>query len=443
MSISEALSKVDNHSAWTILFAKVLESREPQANQRASGRLLKLKLAWNTQKNKMSDVKGKEMEQERKGRIKNEDIDSEREHLNYDFIQSPNTLYQRVKNRVEHYKNQGSRVQKNSVVMYSNVITLSEEDADRMGEVRTQAYFRACKDYFSQRFGKDNVVSAKVHMDETAPHMHLHFIPVNEQDRLSARTAMNRQAVNEIHDELTEHLCQQGFDVERGSTKENKTYVKDIHEYKKKEKTLSELDQQIDTKKRLLTDINELQDEKVDLIQKIKNLKKKNRFLQEESEQLQNDIGTYRDMRDVSRAGMKKDEEKYQKYKEAQEMALSTLKTDVDNLEERHQTLIEENEALENSLDDLSERHETMNDMVRKDTRLLFAGLRCALKDMNIKLAAEIKYQRMPEVGIDPDSVDTGRLEDAPKTYIYGIHHHIRKASEPIKIVREDDGLEM
>ena len=129
----------------------------------------------------------------------------------------------------------------------------------------------------------------------------------------------------------------------------------------------------------MLTDINELQDEKVDLIQKIKNLKKKNRFLQEESEQLQNDIGTYRDMRDVSRAGMKKDEEKYQKYKEAQEMALSTLKTDVDNLEERHQTLIEENEALENSLDDLSERHETMNDMVRKDTRLLFAGLRCCL----------------------------------------------------------------
>ncbi|MGX0853943.1 hypothetical protein ACUXMJ_002367 [Staphylococcus epidermidis] len=29
-----------------------------------------MKLAWNTQKNKMSDVKGKEMEQERKGRIK-------------------------------------------------------------------------------------------------------------------------------------------------------------------------------------------------------------------------------------------------------------------------------------------------------------------------------------------------------------------------------------
>ncbi|WP_145470762.1 hypothetical protein, partial [Staphylococcus epidermidis] len=57
--ISEALSKVDNHSACKMIFAKVLESREPQTNQKASGRTLNLKLAWNTQKNKMSDVKGK------------------------------------------------------------------------------------------------------------------------------------------------------------------------------------------------------------------------------------------------------------------------------------------------------------------------------------------------------------------------------------------------
>ncbi|WP_186297478.1 plasmid recombination protein, partial [Staphylococcus epidermidis] len=103
-------------------------------------------------------------------------------------------------------------------------------------------------------------VSAKVHMDESAPHMHLHFIPVNHQGRLSARTAMNRQAINHIHDELTTHLCQQGFDVERGSTDDNKTYIQDIHEYKKKAKVLSELDQQIETKKQLLRDINDLHD---------------------------------------------------------------------------------------------------------------------------------------------------------------------------------------
>ncbi|RZH79760.1 recombinase, partial [Staphylococcus aureus] len=46
-----------------MIFAKVLESREPQTNQKASGRARNVKLAWNTQKNKMCDVKGKEREQ--------------------------------------------------------------------------------------------------------------------------------------------------------------------------------------------------------------------------------------------------------------------------------------------------------------------------------------------------------------------------------------------
>ena len=44
-----------------------------------------LELAWNTQKNQMKDVKGKEMEQERKGKISNEDIDLDRTKNNYDL----------------------------------------------------------------------------------------------------------------------------------------------------------------------------------------------------------------------------------------------------------------------------------------------------------------------------------------------------------------------
>ncbi|HDM4435587.1 TPA: hypothetical protein PZV83_002903 [Staphylococcus aureus] len=77
--------------------------------------------------------------------------------------------------------------------------------------------------------------------------------------------------------------------------------------------------------------------------------------------------------------------------------------------------------------------------MVRNDTRILFAGLRCALKDMNIELSAEIKYQRMPEVGIDPDTVDQGALTHAYQGDVSGIDHHIRKASAPIKKETEND----
>ena len=47
-----------------------------------------MEFAWNTQKNKMNDVKGKDMEQERKGRKSNPDIDDTRTNMNYDLVES-------------------------------------------------------------------------------------------------------------------------------------------------------------------------------------------------------------------------------------------------------------------------------------------------------------------------------------------------------------------
>lgn len=192
-----------------------------------------MELAWNTQKNKMSDVKGKEMEQERKGKISNPDIDLERTNLNFDFVDDKRTLYHRVKSRVDDLKENGSRVQKNSVVMYSNVITVPKDVAEAWGEEKTTKYFRSCYKFFCEEFGRENVVSAKVHFDETAPHMHLHFLPVNKENgKLQARVVMNREKINYIHDKLPEYLKELGFYVVRGKGKTTQN-IENIHEYKK------------------------------------------------------------------------------------------------------------------------------------------------------------------------------------------------------------------
>ena len=192
-----------------------------------------MELAWNTQKNKMSDVKGKEMEQERKGKISNPDIDLERTNLNFDFVHDDRPLYRRVKSRVDDLKENGSRVQKNSVVMYSNVITVPKDVAEAWGEEKTTKYFRSCYKFFCEEFGKENVVSAKVHFDETAPHMHLHFIPVNKENgKLQARVVMDKAKINYIHDKLPEYLKELGFYVVRGKGKTTQN-IENIHEYKK------------------------------------------------------------------------------------------------------------------------------------------------------------------------------------------------------------------
>ena len=226
-----------------------------------------MELAWNTQKNKMSDVKGKEMEQERKGKISNPDIDLERTNLNFDFVNDDRTLYHRVKSRVDDLKENGSRVQKNSVVMYSNVITVPKDVADAWGEEKTTKYFRSCYKFFCEEFGKENVVSAKVHFDETAPHMHLHFIPVNKENgKLQARVVMDRAKINYIHDKLPEYLKELGFYVVRGNGKTTQN-IENIHEYKK---VMDIIDQQ---KSRLDDMVQELDKTAAGVIQEKRQLK--------------------------------------------------------------------------------------------------------------------------------------------------------------------------
>lgn len=198
-----------------------------------------MELAWNTQKNKLSDVKGKEMEQERKGKLRNNDIDLSRTKNNFDLVDSNKNLYQRVKMRVDDLKQSGSRVQKNSVVMYSNIFTVPEETAKLWGEEKTDEYFKTCYKFFCYEFGKENVVSAKIHKDETTPHMHLHFVPVNKKNgKLQARVSMNKEKINFIHDALPKFLQQKGFDVVRGSGKTRDNNIEDVHEYKEIKKQI-------------------------------------------------------------------------------------------------------------------------------------------------------------------------------------------------------------
>lgn len=210
-----------------------------------------MEFAWNTQKNKMSDVKGLEKEQNREGKISNQDIDLTKTHLNYDLVISDLNLYQRIKKRIDEVKDI-SRIQKNSVVDYSNIITVSKDQSEIWGIDKTKKYFKATYDYFCNEFGKENVVSAKIHFDETAPHMHLHFVPINlENGKLQARSVMTPKKISKVHTEAPKYLKTYGFDIERGKGVTGKNNIKDIHKFK--EIKIKELENEID---RLEIDLN-------------------------------------------------------------------------------------------------------------------------------------------------------------------------------------------
>lgn len=192
--------------------------------------ILSMDFAWNTQKNNMSDIKGLEKEQEREGKISNEEINLDKTHLNYDLVQSSLNLYQRVKQRVDEVRSV-SRIQKNSVVDYSNIITVPKDQFEKWGIDKSKEYLKEVYNYFCKEFGAENVISAKVHLDETTPHMHLHFVPVNKENgKLQARSVMTPGRINKIHTDAPSYLQEKGFNVTRGTGKTEKSL--EIHEFK-------------------------------------------------------------------------------------------------------------------------------------------------------------------------------------------------------------------
>lgn len=211
-----------------------------------------MEFAWNTKKNHMPAIKGLQMEQDREGKITNKEIDPTKTHLNYDLADkemgSSSNLYHRVKNRVEAVRSV-SRVQKNSVVDYSNVFTVSKEQAEIWGTDKTKDYFKGVYDYFCNEFGKENVVSAKVHLDETSPHMHLHFVPVNlDNGKLQSSVVMTPGRINKIHTEAPKYLQSKGFDVERGSGKTEESLEIKKYKLKKLEEDIKKLEEDIKIK---------------------------------------------------------------------------------------------------------------------------------------------------------------------------------------------------
>lgn len=215
-----------------------------------------MEFAWNTQKNRLNDVKGKEKEQEREGKIRNEDIDLDKTKFNFDFVKDRLNLYQRVKKRIDDVRDV-SRIQKNSVVMYSNVITINKDTHKVWGDSKSKEYFKEVYQYFCNEFGKENVVSAKVHLDETTPHMHLHFVPVSKEGKLQARKVMTPSRINSIHTNAPKYLQSKGFDVVRGKGITHKDNIKDIHEYKLE---------------KLIDEVTFLENKKIDLTKNIEDI---------------------------------------------------------------------------------------------------------------------------------------------------------------------------
>ena len=119
----------------------------------------------------------------------NPDIDRERSHLNYHLVEPTRSYYGEIQSRIEAAQRQNPRckVRKDSVKFIDTIVTASPEYLAALSPERVKRYFERALEFFKDEVGEENIFSAVVHMDERNPHMHLCFVPLTRDHRLSAQ----------------------------------------------------------------------------------------------------------------------------------------------------------------------------------------------------------------------------------------------------------------
>ena len=138
-------------------------------------------------------------------RIGNENIDRTRTYLNY------NLAVHQIMGQGEFIRKRCAEVKcqnrKDVNVMVSWVVTAPKD----LPEQEYKTFFQLSYDFLQQRYGRENVVSAYVHMDEVTPHLHFAFVPVvydekKKRYKVSAKEAVNRRDLQTFHTDLQTHL---------------------------------------------------------------------------------------------------------------------------------------------------------------------------------------------------------------------------------------------
>ena len=146
----------------------------------------------------------------------NPDVDTSRSRLNFHLV-TPQSKY-----RAEAEKQiaeAGCRTRSDSVRVVEALVTASPEFFKVKKNDEVKAYFTRAMEFIEQHQDPHTIISAVVHMDEKTPHMHLCFVPLTEDNRLSAKDIIgNKKKLTWWQDEFWKHMVKKYPELERGES---------------------------------------------------------------------------------------------------------------------------------------------------------------------------------------------------------------------------------
>ena len=180
----------------------------------------------------------------------NPQIDLSRTHNNYHTVYPQGSYMEYINERISTLPLK-RKVRSDAVLMCSFIIGSDGNFFIGLTPWERQRFFEDATEYFAERFGRENIISAVVHTDETTPHLHLNLIPI-VGNKLSAKQLFTRASLRELQTDFHEKVGKK-WGLERGKEGSQAKHI-DTAEFKAKtiidraEKRAEETEKQAKTK---------------------------------------------------------------------------------------------------------------------------------------------------------------------------------------------------
>ena len=181
---------------------------------------------------KIKNLSGIYRHNERKNtNYSNKEINKQNSKLNYS-IKAPYSTYEKIFRDIRKNYNLKGMIKKVSNVMCEFIITSDKDFFESIGEEETKRYFQTAYKFVASynNLGEDFIVSAKVHLDESTPHLHILFIPVVRKKDKDGNSIIKiacseywkgKDSYRKLQDNFYSYMTKSGFNLERGSKEEN------------------------------------------------------------------------------------------------------------------------------------------------------------------------------------------------------------------------------
>ncbi|MDE7439713.1 MAG: plasmid recombination protein [Clostridia bacterium] len=143
----------------------------------------------------------------------NPQIDCKRTGENYHIVKPEKNYIEFINDRLSTLT-LSRKLRSDAIYMNSFVLGSDREFFDNLTLQEQRQFFYDCTNFFADKYGRENIISAVVHVDETTPHLHLNIVPI-VNGKLCSKDLFDKKKLSILQTEFHEVVGKK-YSLQRG-----------------------------------------------------------------------------------------------------------------------------------------------------------------------------------------------------------------------------------